>query len=218
MVGLGRPAMAFYPDRELNGDPTNWWGPNVPAVRGMLESWASSSVRTVTRLPNAGLPRRARGLPSRCAGKTPCRSLSGRTARYFTRTKPATARPGTRTAVKKKSPTSHVLKRRRAFGSSPTDRSVSGGRCRVMSTRILSLVVVETVVVDPEEELSRGRHRNRHAAADGERLAVGADAADQRAREHVGQWGVRRLAARLGAERVWRCRSRRCSTALHRSR
>ena len=26
MVGVRRPAMAFYPGRELNGDPTNWWG------------------------------------------------------------------------------------------------------------------------------------------------------------------------------------------------
>ena len=53
MVGLRRPAMAFYPDRELNNDPTNWWGPNVPAVRGMLESLGFERVTTVTRLPNA---------------------------------------------------------------------------------------------------------------------------------------------------------------------
>ena len=36
MVGFGRPAAAFYPGRELNGDPTNWWGPNQAAVCGML--------------------------------------------------------------------------------------------------------------------------------------------------------------------------------------
>ena len=36
MVGIGRPAAAFYPDRELNNDPTNWWGPNHAAVQGML--------------------------------------------------------------------------------------------------------------------------------------------------------------------------------------
>ena len=36
MVGLSRPAAAFYPGRELNNDPTNWWGPNHAAVVGML--------------------------------------------------------------------------------------------------------------------------------------------------------------------------------------
>src|SRR4026209_1320594 len=38
LVGFRWPAMAFYPGRELNNDPTNWCGPNLPAVRGMLES------------------------------------------------------------------------------------------------------------------------------------------------------------------------------------
>lgn len=31
------PAAAFYPDTELNGDPSNWWGPNPPAVEAMLK-------------------------------------------------------------------------------------------------------------------------------------------------------------------------------------
>jgi tRNA (mo5U34)-methyltransferase len=31
-----RPAMVFYPGRELKGDPTNWWGPNRPLVEAML--------------------------------------------------------------------------------------------------------------------------------------------------------------------------------------
>ena len=31
------PAMAFYPNTELNGDPTNWWAPNAPAVEAMLK-------------------------------------------------------------------------------------------------------------------------------------------------------------------------------------
>jgi tRNA (mo5U34)-methyltransferase len=30
------PAMAFYPGRELNNDPTNWWGPNEHCVRELL--------------------------------------------------------------------------------------------------------------------------------------------------------------------------------------
>jgi tRNA (mo5U34)-methyltransferase len=53
MVGFGRPAAAFYPGRELNGDPTNWWGPNVPAVHGMLRSAAFQDVQTVTCPPAA---------------------------------------------------------------------------------------------------------------------------------------------------------------------
>jgi tRNA (mo5U34)-methyltransferase len=49
MVGYRRPAAAFYPSTELNNDPTNWWGPNVPAVRGMLESVGFQRVDMVTR-------------------------------------------------------------------------------------------------------------------------------------------------------------------------
>jgi len=33
---LPRPAMIFYPGRELADDPTNWWGPNVSCVQAML--------------------------------------------------------------------------------------------------------------------------------------------------------------------------------------
>jgi tRNA (mo5U34)-methyltransferase len=52
MVGFRRPAVAFYPDRDLSGDPTNWWGPNVPAVNGMLRSVGFERVRTVTSPPS----------------------------------------------------------------------------------------------------------------------------------------------------------------------
>lgn len=51
LVGLRRPAMAFYPGRELNDDPTNWWGPNPAALTGMLNSVGFSSVRMVGTLP-----------------------------------------------------------------------------------------------------------------------------------------------------------------------
>ena len=30
------PAMAFYPGRELNNDPTNWWGPNEHCMKALL--------------------------------------------------------------------------------------------------------------------------------------------------------------------------------------
>ena len=57
MVGFGRPAAAFYPGRELNGDPTNWWGPNEAAVHGMLKAVGFTRVETVT--PTRSAPYRA---------------------------------------------------------------------------------------------------------------------------------------------------------------
>jgi tRNA (mo5U34)-methyltransferase len=68
MVGFQRPAMAFYPDRELGNDPTNWWGPNVPAVHGMLGSAGFQRVRTVTPPPSAPY-RAARALAHGIKGK-----------------------------------------------------------------------------------------------------------------------------------------------------
>ena len=68
MVGFARPAMAFYPARELNNDPTNWWGPNIPAMRGMLESVGFDRVDTVT--PTRGpMYRAARAAYHRLRGK-----------------------------------------------------------------------------------------------------------------------------------------------------
>lgn len=52
MVGIDRPACAFYPGAELGGDPTNWWGPNPPAVHGMLRSVGFEEVRTITPMPS----------------------------------------------------------------------------------------------------------------------------------------------------------------------
>lgn len=57
LVGLRRPAMAFYPGTELNHDPTNWWAPNPSALEGMLKDVGFSRVETVTA-PRS-LPRRA---------------------------------------------------------------------------------------------------------------------------------------------------------------
>jgi tRNA (mo5U34)-methyltransferase len=48
MVGVRRPAAAFYPGRELNGDPTNWWGPNPAAVEGMLQAVGFTRVEQIT--------------------------------------------------------------------------------------------------------------------------------------------------------------------------
>ena len=72
LVGFRRPAMAFYPGRELNNDPTNWWGPNIPAVHGMLESLGFTHVTTVTRSPH-GAYRAARAVYHRLRGKNTLR-------------------------------------------------------------------------------------------------------------------------------------------------
>jgi tRNA (mo5U34)-methyltransferase len=68
MVGIARPAMAFYRDRELNNDPTNWWAPNVPALHAMLRDVGFTDVRTVTREPGV-LYRAARAMSHRLKGK-----------------------------------------------------------------------------------------------------------------------------------------------------
>lgn len=68
MVGLNRPVAAFYPDRELNNDPTNWWGPNPAAVAGMLRSVGFTSVTQVTPARRAPY-RAARALWHRLNGK-----------------------------------------------------------------------------------------------------------------------------------------------------
>lgn len=68
MVGVGRPAAAFYPGRELNNDPTNWWAPNPEGVAAMLRSVGFEHVRTVTKLPGAPY-RAARALFHRVRGR-----------------------------------------------------------------------------------------------------------------------------------------------------
>jgi len=68
LVGFQRPAMAFYPGRELNNDPTNWWGPNVPAVKGMLETLGFRDVTVPAQVPGA-MYRAARALYHRVRGK-----------------------------------------------------------------------------------------------------------------------------------------------------
>jgi tRNA (mo5U34)-methyltransferase len=70
MVGISRPAMAFYPSRELNNDPTNWWAPNVPAMRGMLETVGFDRVETVTGT-HGPVYRAARAAYHQVRGKNP---------------------------------------------------------------------------------------------------------------------------------------------------
>jgi tRNA (mo5U34)-methyltransferase len=72
LVGVSRPAMAFYPGRELNGDPTNWWGPNPPAVAGMLTTVGFCDARMVTKLPRPWY-RAARAASHHMRGRNPFR-------------------------------------------------------------------------------------------------------------------------------------------------
>jgi len=68
MVGVRRPAAAFYPGRELSGDPTNWWGPNHAAVAGMLRSVGFARVAVITPPRSVGF-RAARALFHQLKGK-----------------------------------------------------------------------------------------------------------------------------------------------------
>jgi tRNA (mo5U34)-methyltransferase len=52
LVGLKRPAAAFYPGEELNDDPTNWWGPNPAAVKAMLRAVGFDRVKTFSLHPS----------------------------------------------------------------------------------------------------------------------------------------------------------------------
>jgi tRNA (mo5U34)-methyltransferase len=61
---LRRPAAAFYPGAELSNDASNWWGPNVAGVNGMLRSigfdarlvWKTSVFRGLAAAPLSRRP------------------------------------------------------------------------------------------------------------------------------------------------------------------
>jgi tRNA (mo5U34)-methyltransferase len=50
---IGRPAMIMYPGAELDGDSTNWWGPNRACVEAMLRDAGFANIR-FTPHPAAG--------------------------------------------------------------------------------------------------------------------------------------------------------------------
>ena len=49
LTAIERPAIAFYPDEELNHDSTNWSGPNPAAVVAMLRVVGFRDVRIISR-------------------------------------------------------------------------------------------------------------------------------------------------------------------------
>jgi tRNA (mo5U34)-methyltransferase len=56
LLEIKRPALAFYPESELNGDATNWFGPNPPAIEGMLRTVGFQKVVAHSPLPPAAYP------------------------------------------------------------------------------------------------------------------------------------------------------------------
>lgn len=54
MLDCSRPAAAFYCGSELNNDPTNWFGPNPLAVKGMLESSGFRDIKIVNTAQVSG--------------------------------------------------------------------------------------------------------------------------------------------------------------------
>jgi tRNA (mo5U34)-methyltransferase len=53
LLDCKRPAMAFYPEAELAGDRTNWWGPNTALVEAMLRDVGFSHVELYSQTPRA---------------------------------------------------------------------------------------------------------------------------------------------------------------------
>ena len=53
LLDLRRPAMALYPGGELAGDGSNWWGPNLAALKAMLREEGFARVEVVHHEPLA---------------------------------------------------------------------------------------------------------------------------------------------------------------------
>lgn len=51
LIGLARPAIAFYPGKELNNDDSNWCGPNIPALEAMLRTVGFKTVELYASSP-----------------------------------------------------------------------------------------------------------------------------------------------------------------------
>lgn len=67
---LDRPAAAFYPGRELSGDDSNWWGPNIPCVLAMLRGAGFADVDVSQVSGNRGIFHAWRS-PTRRIGSPP---------------------------------------------------------------------------------------------------------------------------------------------------
>lgn len=71
LLSFGTPAMAFYLGDELNGDPTNWWGPNISCLCDMLRAVGFQRIEIVAP-PRPWFSRLLRALRK---GKSPLREF-----------------------------------------------------------------------------------------------------------------------------------------------
>jgi tRNA (mo5U34)-methyltransferase len=85
MLDFPRPAMAFYPGSEIDDESSNWWGPNLAALSGMLarEGFARIEIFKETRAR-----RIARALYRR-ASRRPYPAQAGRIVAHAWRSSPA---------------------------------------------------------------------------------------------------------------------------------
>jgi len=58
VYGHDLPIAEFYPESELNGDPSNWWGLNVAALVGMCKAAGFNRVSVIKGPPKLGAARR----------------------------------------------------------------------------------------------------------------------------------------------------------------
>ena len=83
LLDLRRPAMALYPGDEVAGDASNWWGPNLAALKAMLREEGFARVEVVHREPlpyrlgAGGLPAAARAALPGAAGARGRRTRTG---------------------------------------------------------------------------------------------------------------------------------------------
>jgi tRNA (mo5U34)-methyltransferase len=54
MLWMRRPALGFYPGAELNDDPSNWFAPNIAALRGLVSAagFSRALVHSKSSLPH----------------------------------------------------------------------------------------------------------------------------------------------------------------------
>jgi hypothetical protein len=83
LLDLRRPAMALYPGDEVAGDASNWWGPNVAALRAMLREEGFARVEVIRREP---LPYRLARAAYRRARGPRFRAAQGRVVLHAQRT------------------------------------------------------------------------------------------------------------------------------------
>ena len=70
LIGFSRPAAAFYPEDELNGDFSNWWAPNPAGVIGLLKAAGFSRIEIV-RHPASATRRLCRAVVQRVRDRAP---------------------------------------------------------------------------------------------------------------------------------------------------